>query len=226
MEDVKPGLFLRIFEFLFYHLCRTSTLFANRFYFPCPVERREIVPPNMPYILAPAGHRSYLDIFLVSVLTRRKLRYVGKRSLWDHRVGGWLLSRLGGFPMEREGLDFKSMRICIDILSRGEPLVIFPEGSRGSGPSIRPIFDGAAYLSIRTAVPIIPVGIWGAEAAMGRGARFPLPRRMHMIVGEPLHPPRIDHPERVPRDLMRALTEQLQKQLDSLFAEARIKATH
>jgi 1-acyl-sn-glycerol-3-phosphate acyltransferase len=141
-------------------------------------------------------------------------------------VGGWLLSRLGGFPMERNGPDLKSMRKCIDILTGGESLVIFPEGGRRSGPEVYPIFDGAAYLSIRTGVPIIPVGIWGAEAAMGRGASFPRARRMHMIVGEPLYPPKTDRAERVPRDAMRDMTERLQDRLQCLFKEARLKATH
>lgn len=127
--------------------------------------------------------------------------------------------------MERGGADLNGMRKCLDLLAQGEALVLFPEGGRYSGPELHKLADGAAYLSLRSRLPIIPVAIWGAEAAMGRGSKFPRPRRMHMIVGEPMYPAQLESPARVPRDLMNGMTANLQENLQNLFTEARLKAT-
>ena len=61
------------------------------------------------------------------------------------------------------------------MLERGEPLVLFPEGTRRSGPVIENLHEGAAYLSSRTGAPIVPVGIGGSERAMAKGKRLPRP---------------------------------------------------
>ncbi len=61
------------------------------------------------------------------------------------------------------------------MLERGEPLVLFPEGTRQTGPEVAHFFDGAAYLACRTGAPIVPVGLGGTEAAMRKGSKMVLP---------------------------------------------------
>ena len=65
----------------------------------------------------------------------------------------------------------------------GEPLVLFPEGERKSGPIVQPMMNGAAYIAVKAGVPIVPVGIGGSEKAMPKGARFIYPRKIVAIVG-------------------------------------------
>ncbi len=66
----------------------------------------------------------------------------------------------------------------------GEPLVLFPEGERKSGPLVLPLRDGAAYIAVKSGVPIVPVGIGGSERVMPRGANFIKPRKIVALVGE------------------------------------------
>ncbi|MEY4251507.1 MAG: hypothetical protein RL691_388, partial [Actinomycetota bacterium] len=70
-----------------------------------------------------------------------------------------MLSALGAFPVTRGSADREALKRCIAVLEAGEPLVLFPEGTRQSGPIVQPLFDGAAYVAVKAGVPIIPVGI-------------------------------------------------------------------
>ena len=60
----------------------------------------------------------------------------------------WVLSALGGFPVVRGTADREALQRCIAVLEAGEPLVLFPEGERKSGPIVQPLFDGAAYVAL------------------------------------------------------------------------------
>ena len=139
-------------------------------------------------MLAPI-HRSYIDTPISSCLTRRRLRFMGKDTLWRNGVSGWLLSSLGGFPVTRGTADREALRRCVAVLEAGEPLVLFPEGERKSGPTVQPLFDGAVYVALRAGVPIVPVGIGGSERVMPKGARFIHPHKVHVIVGAPIESP-------------------------------------
>ncbi|MDQ1425114.1 MAG: 1-acyl-sn-glycerol-3-phosphate acyltransferase, partial [Acidimicrobiaceae bacterium] len=141
----------------------------------------EHVPDRGPFILAPV-HRSNLDTPFAAATTRRRLRFMGKDSLWKVRPSGWLLSALGGFPVTRGSADREALKRCLDLLRAGEPLVLFPEGERKSGPLVQPLFDGPAYLASKANVPIVPVGIGGSERAMAKGARWIKPAKVYIVV--------------------------------------------
>ena len=68
------------------------------------------------------------------------------------------------------------------VLERGEPLVLFPEGTRQSGPDDRrEMFDGPAFVACRADVPILPVGIGGTETAMRKGSKFARPVKIAIV---------------------------------------------
>ena len=112
---------------------------------------------------------------------------------------------------------------CIGVLEAGEPLVLFPEGERKSGPIVQPLLDGAVYIAMKTRVPIVPVGIGGSEKAMPKGTRFIYPHKIVAIIGEPIHPP-VDDSGRVLRTARRDVTAQLHDELQRLYDLAQIRA--
>ena len=132
-------------------------------------------------------HRSNIDTPIVAVVTKRRLRYMGKDSLWKKQPGAWMLSALGGFPVTRGTADREALKRCIEVLEGGEPLVLFPEGERKAGPIVQPLFDGAAYVAARAGAPILPVGIGGSEGVMPKGAKFIYPRKVHVVIGQADH---------------------------------------
>jgi 1-acyl-sn-glycerol-3-phosphate acyltransferase len=148
------------------------------------------------------------------------LRFMGKDTLWKNRPFGWFLSSLGGFPVSRGTADREALRRCVAVLEAGEPLVLFPEGERKSGPTVQPLFDGAVYVALRAGIPIVPVGIGGSERVMPKGARFLHPHKVHVIVGTPIQSPSLAESGRVPRSTIRKHSDELHTTLQQLFDAA------
>ncbi|MCU0310355.1 MAG: 1-acyl-sn-glycerol-3-phosphate acyltransferase [Acidimicrobiales bacterium] len=206
----------------FYAVVRGAIHAACRVYFRLEIHGAEHIPSTGPFILSPI-HRSNADTPLVSALTRRRLRYMGKESLWRSRFGAWFLTALGGFPVERGTADREALRAATTVLGRGEPLVMFPEGTRQSGPELAEMHDGPAYVASRTGAPIVPVGLGGTERAMPKGARIPRPVKVVMVVGAPIPAPATEG-GRVPRRVVRELSTQLGDAIQPLFDEAQALA--
>ena len=215
---VGQGILSRIF----YWLIRSLIKAFCRTYFRLGVYGRENIPQSGAFILAPI-HRSNVDTPIVSVVTKRRLRFMGKDSLWKIRPIGAVLSALGGFPVTRGTADLEALKRCLAVLALGEPLVMFPEGTRQSGPNIHPLFDGAAYLSIKSGVPIIPVGFGGTEGVMPKGSKKVLPKKCSVVVGKPIYPPKSDA-GRLPRTATADLTTELSDALQTVFDQAKQKA--
>jgi len=149
---------------------------------------------------------------------------MGKESLWSSRALGWLLTALGGFPVKRGTADREALKAGLACVERGEPLVMFPEGTRQVGPDVAEMFDGPAYVACRTGTPIVPVGLGGTEAAMPKGAKFIRPVKMVMVIGEPIVPPPLKESGRVSRSGVRDLTARLGGEIQVLFDEAQALA--
>jgi 1-acyl-sn-glycerol-3-phosphate acyltransferase len=188
-------------------------------YFRLEIHGREHVPSHGPFVLAPV-HRSNLDFILVSALTRTRMRYMGKASIWNWRWGGKFVSMLGAFPVHRGSADREALRTCLEVIENGEPLVMFPEGTRRSGPVVEDLFDGPAYIAARTGVPLVPVGIGGSDQAMPVGTKLIRPHKIVLVVGEPIAQPPGDGSGRVRRRVVRELTEQLRQSVQALYDEA------
>jgi cytidylate kinase len=207
----------------FYSVARLIMLGLFRALWDVQIEGARHVPSQGAYILAPV-HRNNIDTVLAGLIKPRRPHYLAKASLWTYRPAGWLWSVLGGFPVQREARDLEALRRCVRVLQSGEPLVVFPEGTRRSGPTVGTLEEGAAYLSLRTGTPIVPVGIGGSERALPKGSAMPRRVKINMVVGEVLP---VEHPgTRIPRHEMSELSERLRVVLQDLLdqAESRSKA--
>ena len=141
-----------------------------------------------------------MDILFTARVTRRRVRFMGKASLFKVPVLGAFFSALGGFPVARDGTDRKAVRDSVTMLEAGDVLCVYPEGTRQHGPKIQPLQPGAAYLALRAGVPIVPVGIAGAEEIL-RAHKAPIPRfgRVTIVIGPPIVPERAGVGCRPPR---------------------------
>ncbi|MCP4221987.1 MAG: 1-acyl-sn-glycerol-3-phosphate acyltransferase [Actinomycetia bacterium] len=209
---------------LTYRAIRSLLRLVATIYFRLEVKGRENLPEIGGFVLAPGGHRSIIDTPMVSLAGYRVLRYMGAETYFNIPGFGWFLRAMGGFPVERTATDRSALRLAEWVLNNGEPLAVFPEGTRQEGPIIQPLKEGAAFLACRTGVPIVPVGIGGSERAMPRGRHLALPRKITMVIGEPILPPVKAEGERVKRSSVRRVTDQLSNDLQILFDEAQIRA--
>ena len=212
----------RIFETVLYVVVRNVIVGFCKLFWRLSVEGREHIPATGPFILSPV-HRSNIDTPLVAACTSRKVHYMGKQEMWKYKASAAFFTAMGGFPVNRgAALDREALRKCVAYLTAGEPLVIFPEGTRRSGPVVEDMFEGPAYLATKSGAPIVPVGIGGSEGAMPKGAKFLKPVKCHLIIGPPLHP-EVGEPGKAPRRAVRELNERLQAELQRLFDEAQKK---
>jgi 1-acyl-sn-glycerol-3-phosphate acyltransferase len=200
-----------------YSVCRTLIVWVGTVLFRVRVVGRHNFPRHGACVVAPI-HRSNLDTPILGFVTRRRMRFMGKASLWRKKRVAWFLTTLGGFPVVRGTADRDALRACEAVLERGEPLVMFPEGRRQSGSVVHELFDGPAFVAARTGTPIVPIGIGGSERVMPKGAKVIRPKKIVIVVGAPITPP--SEGGRVPRRVVSELTEQLHATLQQLFDEA------
>ena len=205
---------------MLYHLCRYGLLAMGVVYLR--IRRRHVARlPRGAVIVAPAGHRSNLDTPLIGAITPRRLNYMAKSSLFKSPFWTRFLSLVGGFPTERDRVDRRALGCASAVLGRGEPLVVFPEGERKSGPRVLPLFDGPVWLSVMSGAPILPVGVGGSEQAMPKGALLPRFRRVRFVFGEPIPPPAPAPGRRTVTSAQRAeASARLRETLQQLFDEA------
>lgn len=193
-------------------------------WFRLTVKGNDNVPDTGAFVLALGGHRSILDTPLASATTGRVLRYMGAESYFAIPGFGRFLTAMGGFPVERSATDRAALRAAEGILAGGEPLVVFPEGTRQAGPTINEMRQGAAFLACRAGVPIVPVGIGGAERAMPIGHRWARPRKIVLVIGPPIHVPAAEETGRVRRSAVREVHDELHRALQELFNQAQTEA--
>lgn len=202
-----------------YAVLRGAALGLAKLWVRLQVEGREKVPTDRPFVLAPV-HRSNLDFLLAAFVAKGRMRYMGKASLWKIGILGKFFTMLGAFPVHRGTADRASLRTCMQVIDNGEPLVMFPEGTRRSGDKVEDIFDGPAYVAARTGVPLVPVGIGGSDRAMPIGSKFIWPRKIVLVVGDPIDAPG-EAGARVPRRVVREMTAQLRDHVQAAYDTAR-----
>jgi 1-acyl-sn-glycerol-3-phosphate acyltransferase len=204
---------------LFYRLVRALVAGIPRWLWRVRVVGRDHLPREGGFILAPS-HRSMMDIPFVAIVTSRRIRFMGKAPLFAIPVVGSVFRWLGGFPVARDGTDRKAVRDSVEMLRAGEVLCVYPEGTRQHGPKIQPLQPGAAYLALRSGVPIIPVGMAGTEEIL-RERRDPVPRfgRVALVIGAPITPPPRSNGS-LPRENVDALTARLADELQQVFDDA------
>ena len=202
-----------------YRLCRWIFETVVGGWFRPQVSGGEHVPATGAVILAPV-HRSFADFGFNAFVTDRKLFFMAKAELWENRLLGKVLDALGAFPVRRTGADREALRRAEAVLAAGEVLVLFPEGTRQTGPDVAQLLEGAAFLAARTGAPIVPVGIGGSGEAMPKGTRIPKRLPIRLVVGEPLTPPAGAGTGRVPRSAVHATTEALRQAIQKVYDEA------
>jgi 1-acyl-sn-glycerol-3-phosphate acyltransferase len=183
------------------------------------VRDRGRVPSSGAAIIAPV-HRSNLDFAFTPFVTDRKLFFMAKEELWRRTWIGRILSSWGVFPVHRAGTDRESVRRAEQVLRDGHLLVMFPEGSRRSGSDIGELMEGVAFLAARTGAPIVPIGIFGSDQAMPKGAKFPKPLGITVSIGDPIEIPDREPGRRVARSQIHQLTETLRERLQAAYDDA------
>jgi long-chain acyl-CoA synthetase len=161
-------------------------------YLRLTVQGRQNLPRHGAYILA-ANHQSHLDAG--AVLTAlgadsRRLHVVAARDYFFDTPwkGSFFAELLNAIPFDRHGDFAPGMQACREALEAGDPLLIFPEGTRSPDGRLQQFKAGLGVLAVELGVPVVPTRIDGTHEALPKGRRLPRPRRVTVTFGSALSP--------------------------------------
>jgi hypothetical protein len=136
----------------------------------CLDQFRALVADGCGLILAP-NHCRYSDPPVLGAISKETGVYVYFCASWhlftQSRVKNWIMTRLGGMSIYREGADRECIRECARILERNErPIVLFPEGTfYRTNDRLGPMQDGVSFIARRAQkkgtrpIAILPIGV-------------------------------------------------------------------
>ncbi|MBE6152242.1 MAG: 1-acyl-sn-glycerol-3-phosphate acyltransferase [Firmicutes bacterium] len=149
------------FDLEFYKNVRSFLVFVMKFAFRPEVIGIQNIKNEMGVILA-GNHISMLDIPLLISVVNDDVHFMAKNELFENKLGNYIFSKMGSFPINRNEVDLKSIKTALRLLKEENILGIFPEGTRNkTNAIILPFREGATRLAIRSKKPIIPFGISG-----------------------------------------------------------------
>ena len=182
--------------------------FFLRFLHPTTVEGLEKLPRSG--VLLCPNHSSNWDPVLLG--TRLPVNYrlhaMAKEELFRNPILGWIIRKLGAFPVSRGSNDISTVRTAIQVIKDGDNLLIFPEGTvvrNGVGyidglPAHAKA--GVAMIGVRTGATLVPVFMDGEKKLF---------HRTRIIFGDPYEPHYTGR---------RGTSEEMQKIADDILAAA------
>src|SRR5690349_2349624 len=139
-----------------------------------------------------ANHCSHLDtLCLLAGLPLRKLHRAFPAAASDYFFKSvprlWAAAVLtNALPFGRQSRTRGSLTICNELLANpGTILIIFPEGTRSTTGEINEFKSGIGALVAGKDVAVVPCLIDGSFRAWPKGKRFPQPRKVRLVIGEP-----------------------------------------
>jgi 1-acyl-sn-glycerol-3-phosphate acyltransferase len=142
--------------------------------------------PKTGGVIVAANHASYLDIPLLGCAIPRRVFFLGRHNLFPNRYLNWALQRLGWIPLKTHRLDRKAFGQALSHLQSGNPVVIFPEGSRTEDGTLQIGKPGLGYLVAESQCQVIPAYISGTFKVLPIWSRWPRLYPVRIIFGQPL----------------------------------------
>jgi 1-acyl-sn-glycerol-3-phosphate acyltransferase len=141
------------------------------------------------------NHTSYFDFTFAGLPAYRqglgrKVRFMAKQEVFDHRIGGALMRSLRHIPVDRSN-GAPSFDHACQMLKAGELVGVYPEATISRSFELKEFKSGAARMAIAADVPIVPHIVWGAQRIWTKDH----PKQMwrpkvpiSVAVGEPIPP--------------------------------------
>jgi len=169
----------------------------------------DLVPSTGALIMA-SNHSGLIDGPVVMGLAPRPAHFMVKREMF-HGISGAILRAMGQISVDRSVADRTAIGTTLAVLSRGDVVGVFPEGSRGAG-DVSSVHAGVTFLALASGAPVVPVACLGTRPEAGGPGTLLRPfSRIAVVFGEPFTLPA---PPGTPRrEANRLLTEELRQRL-------------
>ena len=156
---------------VFYRFAQLISFFYFKAFHRFKVYGLDNIPSSGPFILA-SNHQSFFDPPALGCRLPRNLHYFARDSLFFWPLG-ILIRNLNSIPVNRSTLDIKTLKLVLSVLNQGNPLLVFPEGTRSCNDQIQSGKKGIGLLLAKSGVPVVPAKVIGGYKVLGRGMIFP-----------------------------------------------------
>ncbi|OJW12670.1 MAG: hypothetical protein BGO49_24940 [Planctomycetales bacterium 71-10] len=177
--------------------------------------------PDGPAILI-ANHTCCIDHVLIQARCRRVLGFVIARDMYDLPIVHHFCVRSGCIPVDRDGRDLRAMRAALRALEEGRVVPIFPEGriTPEGGRALGPMRSGAAFLAVRSGVPVIPAFISGTPETIEIGPSLRRRSRSRIVFGPPVDLSDFTPSQSADKDALARASERFERALLDLQARS------
>ena len=129
-----------------------------------------------------SNHESLGDILALFGLYR-PFKWVSKASVFKVPFLGWNMTLNGYVPLLRGDAQSVSRMLdhCDRWLSRGVPVLMFPEGTRSADGEVKAFKDGAFRMAVKQGCPVIPIAISGMRTSLPKHG-FVIRQSVHCVV--------------------------------------------
>ncbi|UQU65881.1 1-acyl-sn-glycerol-3-phosphate acyltransferase [Couchioplanes caeruleus] len=148
------------------------------------------IPATGGAVLA-SNHASYLDFIFCGLgaqPAKRLVRFMAKKSVFDHKVSGPLMRGMRHISVDRKA-GTAAFQEAENALRRGEVVGVFPEATISESFTVKALKSGAARLAEVAEVPLIPMAVWGPHRLWTKGREKELTKRhvpVIISIGEPI----------------------------------------
>lgn len=183
------------------------------------IEGKENFPLNEPLIMV-GNHFNFIDPVAFISIAPRPLEFVGGAQFPNAPRIVRAIPKLWGYlPLYRGTGATQALREAQQILKRGGLLGIFPEG--GSWATVlRPARPGAAYLSTRSGVKLLPVGLDGLPNMFPCLRKFQR-AKVTIRIGKPFGPYKAEGDNRQRREQINEIGHKIMRQIAALIPPER-----
>ncbi|MFD0339035.1 lysophospholipid acyltransferase family protein [Streptomyces sp. NPDC127117] len=178
---------------MFYHVLKYVFIGPLlRLFFRPRIEGLEHIPEDGAAIVA-GNHLSFSDHFLMPAILKRRITFLAKAEYFTGpgvkgRLTAAFFRSIGQIPVDRSGKEAgqAAIREGLGVLSRGELLGIYPEGTRSHDGRLYKGKVGVAVMAIKGQVPVVPCAMVGTFEIQPPGKVVPRIKRVTIRFGEPL----------------------------------------
>ncbi|MBN1522692.1 MAG: 1-acyl-sn-glycerol-3-phosphate acyltransferase [Candidatus Aureabacteria bacterium] len=172
-------------RYFFYMFTRGLLYLFSLIWFRISIKGKENLPGYGGYIFA-SNHTSHLDPVFCGLANPWPLYYLAKKELFKIPVFGTLIHIYYSIPIDRAKGDIRAIKIAIDLLMSGKPVLMFPEGTRSEDGHIKEAKRGVGFIVDKAGVPVVPCYIDGAMKALRKNSKVIYPVKIRVLVGRPL----------------------------------------
>jgi len=165
-----------------------------------------------------SNHLSYADPPVVGSTLNREVTFLAKKELFQNPAFAWVIKKYHAMPVDREGVDKKTMKAILDKLRGGESILMFPEGTRSRDGKLGKFKGGLGFAALNSRTTIIPIYIRGSNKLRWCFLRR---ERLEVRIGPPIRIPVEYKPESKKKDYL-LISSMVENELRMLKDESEI----